>query len=73
MDNIQKQVRLFRIIMIVLLVLVVSQCTFWIHQYTNSCQANHPSIQKTTKVHLPAEAASPIIQSFWSLLNRIPH
>ncbi len=70
MENVKKQLRFFKILVGVLLVVVVAQCSFWLNQFAGSTRAGYNPVQKVKMLQQQPRVVAPAIISFLNLIGK---
>lgn len=70
MDSVKNQLRFFKILVIVLSVFVLAQCTFWLSSFTNNSCSQYDPMQKVKALQQPRVIA-PAVSAVFQFISNI--
>lgn len=71
MDNSKKQIRLFKIIIAVLMVVVIAQGSFWLNVFSNPTASEYNPVQKVKVINQQRKVVAPVVGSFIELISNL--
>jgi hypothetical protein len=70
MDSIKKQLRFFQVLIAVLAVVVVAQCTFWLNIFSTPASSDYNPVQKVKELEEQRKVIAPAVSAVFQFMAR---
>lgn len=71
MDSVKKQLRFFKVLVAVLMLIIVAQCSFWLNSFSGSGSSDNTPIDKIKIIHQQGKVIAPVVSGVIDFLNEL--
>lgn len=68
MDSVKKQLRFFKVLVAVLMLIIVAQCSFWLNSFSSSGSSTQNPIDKVKMIQQQGKVVAPVVSGVFDFL-----